>query len=79
MERDLETGFLGIALCCMLVSGPRLCAAQMQSAAVTLSDAPATTPIRSSNSDICLLHQIQVFRWLRPREQVRLRGPASGS
>ena len=44
-------GLQGIALCCFLISVPRSCVAQTQSAAVTLPDAPAIAPVPSSNSD----------------------------
>jgi len=44
-------GLQGIALCCFLISVPRACVAQTQSAAVTLPDAPAIAPVPSSNSD----------------------------
>ncbi len=41
-------GLKGIALCCCLISGPRLCVAQTaQSAAATLPDAPAVAPVPS--------------------------------
>src|SRR5664280_981297 len=44
-------GLQGISLCFCLISVPRLCVAQTQSAAVTLPNAPAIAPVPSSNSD----------------------------
>jgi hypothetical protein len=43
-------GLQGISLCFCLISVPRLCVAQTQSAAVTLPNAPAIAPVPSSNS-----------------------------
>jgi hypothetical protein len=43
-------GLQGIALFCCLMSVPRLCVAQTQSAAVTLPNAPAIAPVPSTDS-----------------------------
>ena len=45
------TRLLGVALCCCLVSFPRLSAAQAQNAATTLPDAPVITIVPSPDSD----------------------------